>query len=215
MSYSNIFATFALAALLLTSAAALPLSVNSAEVDPAAKSASSPDILLPAPDMQGGKPLMQALALRKSHRRIDADKPITDQDLSNLLWAAFGINRADGKRTIPTAKNTQEVAVYVVKEQGVFLYNAKRNALELKTAEDMRSKFGGAPVTLLFAAPEGHYAGMHVGSAYQNVGLYCASAELANVVKGTGVNAAEAVKDRLALPKGYQFLIIQSIGYAK
>ncbi len=74
----------------------------------------------------------------------------------------------------------------------------------------MRSSFSNAPVTLLYADEKGPYAGMHVGAMYQNVGLYCASAGLANVVKATGV---DVLRGKLPLPPGYSILIIQNVGH--
>lgn len=165
-------------------------------------------LALPAPDKSGGMPLMQALAQRASNRAIAA-QPLSEQDLSNILWAAWGVNRADGRRTVPTAKNSQAAALFVVKNDGVWRYEGDAHALVKVMDEDVRAKFGGAPLTLLFAAEEGPYAGMHVGSMYQNVGLYCASAGLANVVKATGVSVLQG---RLPLPSNYSILIVQSLG---
>ena len=165
-------------------------------------------MVLPAPDKSGGKPLMQALALRASNRSISR-QPLPERDLSNVLWAAWGVNRPDGRRTVPTARNTQAVALYAAKADGVWRYEGERHELVKVLNEDWRSKFGGAPLTLIYAAEEGPYAGMHVGSMYQNAGLYCASAGLANVVKGTGVSE---LRGRLPLPSGYSVLIIQLVG---
>lgn len=163
---------------------------------------------LSAPDKTGGKPLMQALALRATNRAI-SQQPISEQDLSNLLWAAWGVNRADGRRTVPTAKNSQNAALYVVLASGVWRYEGATHELVKALNVDERAKFGGAPVTLVYAAEEGPYAGMHVGSMYQNAGLYCASAGLANVVRATGVSALQG---RLPLPPSYSILIVQPVG---
>ena len=165
-------------------------------------------MVLPAPDKSGGKPLMQALALRASNRSISR-QPLPKRDLSNILWAAWGVNRPDGRRTVPTARNTQAVALYAAMANGVWRYEGERHELIKISNEDWRTEFGGAPLTLIYAAEEGPYAGMHVGSMYQNAGLYCASAGLANVVKGTGVSA---LRGRLPLPSGYSVLIIQLVG---
>jgi len=170
-------------------------------------------IALPKPDRSGGKPLMEALWLRKSTRSF-SNKSVSEQDLSNLLWAAWGINRPEtGKHTAPTSRNEQNVQVYVALESGVWLYDPAAHGLKLMLAADTRAKFGGSPITLLFAAEEDHYAsGMHVGSLYQSVGLYCASAGLANVVKLTGANALDGL---LKLPEGYRVFIIQSVGWPR
>jgi nitroreductase len=87
-------------------------------------------ITLPAPQKTGGAPLMDTLARRATSRAFDADAPdLTPQQLSNLLWAAFGINRPDGKRTAPSALNFQEVDIYVLLRQGAFLYDAAKHTL--------------------------------------------------------------------------------------
>ena len=167
---------------------------------------------LPAPDKEGGMPLMQALAERKSTKSF-SDKAVSAQDLSNLLWAAWGVNRQDGRRTAPTARNTQAVDVYVVLESGVWRYDASKHLLEQALPGDLRAKVGGAPVTLLFAAPaEDIWAGMHIGSIYQNAGLYCASAKMACVVRVAG---ADGLKDSLTLPKGYRISIAVAAGWPK
>lgn len=165
-------------------------------------------MVLPAPDKSGGKPLMQALALRASNRSISR-QPLPEKDLSNILWAAWGVNRPDGRRTVPTARNTQAVALYAAMANGVWRYEGERHELIKVLDADLRDTFGGAPLTLIYAAGQGPYAGMHVGSMYQNAGLYCASAGLANVVKATGVSS---VQGRLPLPPKYSVLIIQSVG---
>ena len=170
-------------------------------------------IALPKPNTSGGKPLMEALKLRKSTRSF-SNKPISEHDLSNLLWAAWGINRpATGHHTAPTSRNEQNVQVYVAMENGVWLYEPVAHVLKLALAMDTRAKFGGWPLTLLFAGEDGHYAsGMHVGSIYQNAGLYCASAGLNNVVKRTGADALDGL---LKLPEGYRIFIIQSVGWPR
>jgi hypothetical protein len=166
---------------------------------------------LPEPDKAGGKPLMQALNLRKSERNISA-KPLPLQELSNLLWATWGITRSDGKRTAPTGRNSQKIEVYAVLEDGVWLYDAKNNRLQQVLNSDERGKYSPAGVTLLYAADdEDSFNEMHVGSLYQNAGLYCASAGLANVVKRGG---SDALKGKLPLKKDYQVEIVHSIGYA-
>ena len=69
-------------------------------------------IPLPQPQTEGGRPLMQVLKERKTTRDFAPDK-LSQQLLSNLLWAAFGVNRSDGKRTAPSAMNWQEMDIYV------------------------------------------------------------------------------------------------------
>lgn len=166
--------------------------------------------VLPKPITDGGKPLMEALALRQSDRNF-SDKPIAEQTLSDLLWATWGINRADGKHTAPTAKNKQEVMVFAALESGVWFYEPSDNTLVKVLPDDTRALYGGAPLTLIYAAPaDDDSSGFHVGSLYQNAGLYCASTGLANVVKTTG---RDALVGKLTLPQGYKVIMVQSIGW--
>ena len=80
--------------------------------------------------MEIGKPLMQVLKDRKSSRSFSPEK-LPLQVLSNLLWAAFGVNRQEsGKRTAPSAVNWQEIDIYVAMAEGLYLYNAKTHILE-------------------------------------------------------------------------------------
>lgn len=170
---------------------------------------------LPQPRTDGGMPLMQALMARKSTRSF-ADRQIEPQVLADMLWAAFGINRPDGKRTAPTAMNRQDMDVYVLKKDGAFRYDAVENALISVSDKDLRDinaqPFAKkAPVTLLYVAQNGKFAGMHAGSLYQNVGLFCASAGLNNVVRG-GKDNDEMTK-ALNLSDGKQVIVSQVVGY--
>src|SRR5208283_3749419 len=106
-------------------------------------------MILPAPQTDGGRPLMQALKERKSTREFSAE---------NLLWAGFGVNRPDGRRTAPSAMNWQEIGIYVVTADGTYVYDAAKNRLEPVTKEDLRSLAGTqsyaatAPVNLVYVA---------------------------------------------------------------
>ena len=157
-------------------------------------------IPLPEPQKNIGKPLMEALELRHSSRAF-SDKELPPQTLSNLLWAAFGVNRSDGKRTAPSAMNLQEIDIYVCTADGVFLYDAQANALAWTSTEDLRALTGGqpfvasAPVNLVYVADlakmgkmkedqKAFYSAADTGFIAQNVYLYCASEGLVNVVRG-------------------------------
>ena len=99
-------------------------------------------MLLP-PQTEGGMPLMQALKNRHTSRSFSSEE-LPKQVLSNLFWAAFGINRADsGKHTAPSALNWQEIDIYVASANGLHLYNAKDHSLEPILTEDIRAKTGG------------------------------------------------------------------------
>lgn len=171
-----------------------------------APNAQAERMKLPEPVKQGGKPLMEALSQRKSSRSF-AKEELSVQQLSDILWAAFGQNREDGKRTIPTARNRRNMVVYAALPSGVWRYVPESNELVRESAENLTKTFG-APCTLGYAV-EGSYGGMHAGSAYQNVGLYCASAGLGNVVKASGVDTMKKYVDP---PSGHSVVIIQSIG---
>ena len=115
-------------------------------------------IKLPAPQTSGGKPLLDCLKLRQSNRSYSQQK-LSLQTLSNLLWAANGINRPEsGKRTAPTAVNWQNIDVYVATADGLFLYDAKEQALIQILKEDIRALTGSqdfvktAPVNLVYVA---------------------------------------------------------------
>lgn len=167
------------------------------------------EMILVAPQKVGGMPLMEALNARQSGRDF-GDKALSPQNLSNLLWAAFGANRADGKRTVPTARNKQNVDIYVVMKTGVWKYDGLKHILTLVKAGDVTSKYK-APLTLIYAAAEeqADVSGMHVGSIYQNVGLYCASAKLSNRVKTSQRNVLDGY---IELPKGYKVFVVQVVG---
>ncbi len=170
---------------------------------------------LPRPILTGGKPLMEAIALRKSERTF-SPKDIDTQTLSEILWSAWGISH-DGKRTIPTSMNKQDLKVYVFKSDGVWLYNATNNSLEPIIHNDKRNLFAtqdfvkSAPLTLLYTGTDSKNSPLHAGSAYQNVGLYCASKGLNNVVRGYFDH--KLIEQSLNLPTEEKAIISQTIGW--
>jgi hypothetical protein len=181
-------------------------------------------IQLPKPQITGGMPLMQALAERKTTRAFQ-DKPLPPQTLSNLLWSAFGVNRpCEVKpglgRTAPSAMNKQEVELYVVLAQGVYVYDAEVNLLRPVAAGDLRAKMGAPPagqaaVTLVYVADAKlDYAQVDVGFIGQNVYLFAASEGLnAWFYALHGQQDATAVAAALKLPAEKRPLYAQSVGY--
>ena len=184
-------------------------------------------IPLPQPQTDGGRPLMQVLRERKTTREFAPDK-LPQQLLSNLLWAAFGINRPDGKRTAPSAMNWQEIDIYVAMSDGLFLYEAKGNRLEPVLAQDIRPATGTqsfvatAPLNLVYVADLSKagsgqetemYTAADVGFISQNVYLFCASENLATVVRGSldRVSLAKAMK----LRADQRIILAQTVGYPK
>ncbi|MBQ7457262.1 MAG: nitroreductase family protein [Desulfovibrio sp.] len=166
-------------------------------------------VQLPDPVTTGGKPLMDCLAKRHTDRSLKGGA-ITMGHLSTLLWSAWGINRSDGRHVVPTAHNKQQLQLYAVLGDGVWLYEPKTNSIVKVLDDDQRSRFDGASVILLYAAPiDDMFAGMHVGSMYQNVGLYCAANGVPNCVKHTNHGVLDT---SLPLPKGWRVYISHSLG---
>lgn len=184
--------------------------------------------LLPAPRMEGGKPLMEALRERQSKRDFTA-APLPAQVLSDLLWAAYGINRPDNEhRTAPSGMNAQEIDVYVALAEGAYVYDAKSHRLNPIASGDVRAKTGGqdfvkvAPVALVFVADFSRmvkakpdvkepYAWNGAGYISQNVYLYCASAGLATVVHELGDRGP--LREALKLRPDQRIILAQAVGH--
>lgn len=187
-----------------------------------------PSTPLPPPDRTGGLPLMAALGARRSQRDFST-APLPDQELSNLLWAAFGINRAQGHgRTAPSAHDAQEVDVYLALPGGLYVYDPDGHDLSLVARTDARGVTGyqdfvdEAPLDLVYVAgplkvngvsPERRliFSAVSVGAMVQNVYLYCASAGLATVVRGW--LDAEALARALQLDHDERVVCAQTVGY--
>ncbi len=183
---------------------------------------------LPAPKTDGGKPLMEVLNQRHSTREFGPDK-LSPQVLSNLLWAAFGVNRTDGKRTAPSAVNWQEMDIYVTLPDGAYVYDAKVNRLNLVAAEDLRAATGSQPfvgsaaLNLVYVAdmtkartsPENQaiWVPADAGFIAQNVYLFCASEGLVTVVRG--MVPRETLARQLKLRPEQKIMLAQTVGYPK
>ncbi|TAN42717.1 MAG: SagB/ThcOx family dehydrogenase [Nitrospirae bacterium] len=187
-------------------------------------------LLLPKPQVSGGRPLMQVLKDRSSSRSFSPAK-IPVPMLSNLLWAANGINRPDiGKRTAPSAMNKQEIDIYVSTAEGLYLYEAASHSLKLIIPEDLRALTGQqdfakeAPVNLIYVADLSRmgkaskedaelYSAADTGFISQNVYLYCASEGLATVVRGS--IDRQTLAKTLKLRPDQKIILAQSVGYPK
>lgn len=209
----------AISAALLIAAISIPAGAQALE-----------DVVLPAPRTTGGKPLMDALRERHSSREFSPRK-LPPQTLSDLLWAAAGINRADsGKRTAPSARNWQEIEVYVILEDGAYVYDAAANVLKAVLAGDLRKQTGSqdfvgvAPLDLIYvadmaklseASPEDRilYSAADAAFISENVYLFCASENLATVVRGSVDRAALGAA--LKLPAQMRVVLAQTVGYAE
>jgi len=190
----------------------------------------SKQIKLPTPQMSGGMPLMQALKERKSTREF-SPKQLPAQVLSNMLWAAFGINRPEtGRRTAPSSTNYQDIDIYVAAADGLYLYDAKAHALKLVVSDDIRSLTGTqdfvkeASVNLVYVSdfsrlgdsPEDwkyRTARLDTGFISQNVYLFCASEGLATVVRGRV--DIPALSKAMKLRPDQKITLAQSVGYLK
>lgn len=194
-----------------------------------AKGEGAPTIELPPPGKEGGAPLMDALSQRRSAREF-SPRDLPSQTLSDLLWAAYGVNRLDGGRTAPSALNAQEIDLYVALPTGAYLYDASANLLRLVAGRDLRSVTGyqdfvdAAPLDLVFVADHGRmsfvpvgqregYAFAAAGAISQNVYLFCASSGLATVIRAW--IDREAIANALGLSHDQQVMLSQTVGYPK
>jgi nitroreductase len=195
-----------------------------------AKAASEATVMqLPAPKTSGGMPLMQALKLRHSTREY-AERPLPLPVLSDLLWAAFGVNRPSGDRTVPYWRHIMVIDVYAAMADGVWLYDPKAHLLrkhldaDIRAATGQQDFVGAAPLNLVSVAhgermhdvpPEDRrlYASVDAGFIGQNVYLFCASEGLASVFRAAidYKKLAEAMQ-----LEGEQFVTFaQTVGYPR
>jgi SagB-type dehydrogenase family enzyme len=199
-------------------------------LSPAAIAQELKPIDLPKPQMDGGKPLMQVLKERATGREF-RDERLPPQALSNLLWAAWGINRPDsGRRTAPSASNRQEIEIYVAAADGLYLYDAKAHRLQPVLSDDLRALTGSQPfvreaaLNLVFVADYSKMgkaadqdkavtAAANTGFISQNVYLYCASEGLATVVRGM-VNR-EPLAKAMKLRPDQKITLAQTVGFPK
>ncbi len=185
---------------------------------------------LPPAQTSGGLPLMQTLQPRQSERDFRPDA-LAPQTLSDLLWAAAGINRTEhGGRTWPSAMNAQEVDLYVALPQGLYRYEPQRHLLLLIKVEDVRRVTGyqdfvdNAPLDLVYVADHSRmkmvpaaqreaYASVAAGAMAQNVYLFCASQGLGTVVRAWFDR--NALTKAMGLTNDQQILLTQTVGYTK
>jgi nitroreductase len=198
-----------------------------------------PPIALPHPETDGGKSVLAALLARRTNRDI-SDKKLPAQVLSNLLWAAFGVNRESGSfgksgRTAPSASNSQEIDLYVALPEGVYLYNANWHRLDPVAAGDFRGRSGRraaatAPVNIFYVVdlsrydmgpsqPDRRIGDPEVQKSYyycatgliaQNVYLFCASRNLAAWLHNCD---KENTAKELKLKPEQRVLFAQTVGY--
>lgn len=182
---------------------------------------------LPAPRKEAGRPLMQALQARRSIREY-SQRPLSPQVLSDLLWAAYGINRPSGDRTAPYWRHIMVIDVYAAMADGVWLYEPKEHVLRPHLAADIRAQTGmqdfvaTAPLNLVYvvhgermkdvkAEDRRLYGSVDAAFAGQNVYLYCASEGLATVFRGAV--DYDKLGRALRLPKDQFVAFAQTVGY--
>lgn len=184
---------------------------------------------LPQPQFESGMPLMQALQARKSTREF-SPKKLPNQALSELLWAAFGINRpGTGGRTAPSTHNWQDIDIYVANADGLYLFDAKKHALKMIHAQDIRALTGTqdfvakAPVNLIYVSDFTRMdadtsqedkkiaAAIDTGFIGENTYLYCAFAGLATVVRGS--IDKDGLAKAMKLKPDQWIVAAQSVGY--
>jgi nitroreductase len=182
---------------------------------------------LPAPRKETGKPLMQALQLRRSTRAY-SPRPLSAQTLSEILWAAYGVNRPSGDRTAPYWRHIMVIDVYAAMADGVWLYDPQQHALRPHLSADIRAQTGQqdfvetAPLNLVYVVhgermkdvpPEDRrlYGSVDAAFAGQNVYLYCASEGLASVFRGA-VDYAKLGR-AMRLGDGQFVAFAQTVGY--
>jgi len=187
-------------------------------------------ITLIKPQMDSSRMLMQVLKDRKSTRTF-SPKKLPIRVLSNILWAACGVNRPQTHgRTAPSAGNWQEIDVYVATADGLYLYDAMSHRLKMLHRQDIRSLTGSqpyvkeAPVNLIYVADlskmgnatpdeKDFYSATDAGFIGQNVYLYCASEGLATVVRGT--IDRDVLGKAMKLRDDQRIILAQTIGYPR
>ena len=213
-------AILAAASLALLAAFACPAQDAAAKIDPKAA-----EVALPAPAKTGGMPLMQALAERKTVRDYKPAE-LDAATISEILYAANGVNRPDGKRTIPTAMNKQDLEVYIALPGAAYHYDAKANKLVKIADGDLRTELimnksmaQNAACILVYASDSSKfpndikYPAIHVGEASQDVYLYAASKGLGTVSLGMydekGVRKVFKLEDKMTV------ILAQAVGVPK
>jgi SagB-type dehydrogenase family enzyme len=184
-------------------------------------------ISLPPVNKSGGIPLMEALQKRQSQRSYSS-RELSMQQMSDMLWAAYGINRPDGFRTAPSARTWNEFDIYIIKAEGWYVYDPHQHAMLKMGNEDLRVHSAtqdfahNAPVNLVFVADfdrmtnadddfRRFYSATDVGYISQNVYLYCASEGLATIVRGQ-IDKVKA-KEVLKLRPNQHIILAQTVGY--
>lgn len=183
--------------------------------------------LLPAPATKRGTDIMTTLKNRKTDRDYE-DREVSEQDLSDLLWAAGGVNREDGKLTSPTAMNRQEITLYAIDSKGAYLYDPAKNTLKLVAEGDHRDivagfqkNFAESPLFILmvcdfdkFGSKNEHAQQMvcvDAGIVSENISVFCAAVGMKTCARAT--MDKKALQELLGLNENQVPMMNNSIGY--
>ena len=197
--------------LLLLPFSFLLISAAIAETD---KESSRPEasepIRLNSPTPKRGVPIMEALEKRQSTRKF-ADRPLSLQDMSDMLWAANGINRPDGRRTAPSAMNNQGVRVYICLPHGCYTYDPHKQAMIPVSNQDARPDKNAPAVLILVADQPGTWSSINVGIVSQNISLFCSGVGIATYPRG--FMDKNQLKQTLQLANEQTPLLCHPVGY--
>jgi SagB-type dehydrogenase family enzyme len=186
-------------------------------------------IKLSKPNLKGGKSMMESFQDRRSDREYSS-KNLSIDDISNLLWAACGINRPDGKRTSPTARNCQEIDVYLINQYGAYLYVPAEDSLRPIYVGDLRSAVAAgqdfasaAPISLVIVGDISKLGGDNdramrimccdAGIVSQSINIFCAGHNLATVTRAT-MNE-KVLREALKLKDSQHLILNNPVGYKK
>lgn len=180
--------------------------------------------------------LLDALHRRHTSRQF-IDRPLSQRHLSQVLWSAYGINRADGKRTSPAAMGIYVLHLYVIMPDGIYEYIPQNDILMLVAEGDLRAcagqpditapapvniavyadfaafRTGDAEVDSVLSGHEIRMAALNAGAASENIYLYCASEDI-NVVERILFND-KAFRRAVPLPTDYNFMVALTLGYGE
>lgn len=190
---------------------------------------STDNIKLLPPDISRGFPIMQALQHRASATGFSSEA-LSAQDLSDIIWAGNGINRpANGRRTAPSALNSQDIDIYVIMENGAYFYNHISHELELISLGDYRNLVTGrqvsmanAPVMLVLVTDISRFPGgdsamklrwgaMDAGIVSQNISVACAGLGLATRPRAS--MDIERLRQLLKLTNDQHPMLNHPVGY--
>ncbi len=188
-------------------------------------------IILNPPDLTRGLPVMTALSLRASATGFDTTS-LSLQDMSDLLWAANGINRPEnGKRTAPSARNYQDIDVYVIMKSGAYLYNHNKHCLDFIAGGDHRALVAGsqehfavAPLFCLLVSDFSRFtreedslkmvwSAFDAGIVSQNISIFCASIGLDTRVRAW--MDKDKLREVLELKDSQHLMLNHPVGYKK